>query len=80
MTEINITRGPAGAVWECGKKKKEKVGWGGKSLNTQCSCEAPSACWDLDPALERTMNCFIHYGLKSRYYDNQAMFLWRYRG
>lgn len=24
MTEINITRGPAGAVWECGKKKKRK--------------------------------------------------------
>lgn len=40
-----------------------------------CFCEVSSAAWDLDFALERTLNCFIHYSVKSSYYDNQVIFL-----
>lgn len=46
-----------------------------KRLIFHCFCEVPSAAWDLDFALERTLNCFIHYSVKSNYYDNQVIFL-----
>lgn len=78
-----LKSGSAAAVWEQGMNAVGgdfSMDTRPKSLIFRCLCVVPSVAWDLGFALERALKCFIHYSVKSNYYDNQVIFLWRHEG